>query len=355
MDIKFLNNKQLILYHCISGSRAYGLATENSDIDQRGVFLLPPALFYSLNVVEQINDDKNDIVFFEIKKFIDLLAKNNPNILELLFSPPDCILFEDKALKNLRNITVLSRLCKESFAGYARTQIKKAKGLNKKIHQPMSKERKTVLDFCYVLKGQGSQPLLQWLKERNFSQENCGLINLPQMKDVYALFYDNIGRLNYSGVVKDELSNDVSLSSIPKGEEVSNYLYFNKDGYSKYCKEHSAYWEWVKIRNEERYENTLSHGMGYDTKNMMHTFRLLAMAEEIARFQKLWVRREDREFLLGIKKGMYTYEELVEMAEEKIERIEDLYLQSDLPEKPDVESLENELINIRNRFYQKKQ
>lgn len=50
---------------------------------------------------------------------------------------------------------------------------------------------------------------------------------------------------------------------------------------------------------------------------MMHTFRLLNMAEEIAREGIVNVRRGDREFLLKIRSGVFSYEELVELANEK--------------------------------------
>jgi hypothetical protein len=61
---------------------------------------------------------------------------------------------------------------------------------------------------------------------------------------------------------------------------------FNKDSYSIYCREYKEYQEWEKKRNEQRYQSTLSHGKSYDAKNMMHTFRLLNMAEEIAYISK---------------------------------------------------------------------
>ncbi len=40
MIIEDLKNKNLILFQAISGSRSFGLATENSDTDIRGVYYL---------------------------------------------------------------------------------------------------------------------------------------------------------------------------------------------------------------------------------------------------------------------------------------------------------------------------
>ena len=93
----------------------------------------------------------------------------------------------------------------------------------------------------------------------------------------------------------------MSLSSVPKDEQPIAMLYFNKDGYSVYCKQYKGYWDWVSKRNEDRYNTTMTHGKKYDSKNMMHVFRLLLVAKEIATEGKINVFRKDRDFLLAIK------------------------------------------------------
>ena len=148
-------------------------------------------------------------------------------------------------------------------------------------------------------------------------------------------------------------SNEVSTSSVPKGMEASGIMSFNRDGYSVYCREYREYWEWVDKRNNERFENTVSHGKNYDAKNMMHVFRLLDMAEEIAKQKQVITRRPNREFLLNIRKGDFMYEDLVKQAEEKIEKIHELYKKSDLPEAPNKDQVENLLIEMRREFYTK--
>ncbi len=140
-----------MLLDCISGSHAYSLNIQSSDIDKKGVFILPKQEFYGFDGQDQAANETNDEVYFEIKRFIDLLTKNNPNILELLSTPANCILFRHTLMDMIKPSDFLSKLCLSTFAGYAQTQIKKAKGLNKKINKPMEKERKSVLDFCYVI------------------------------------------------------------------------------------------------------------------------------------------------------------------------------------------------------------
>lgn len=349
MELEKLRNSGWIAMECISGSRAYGLATPESDTDIKGVFVLPKSEFYGLDYLEQVSNPSNDIVFYELRRFVDLLSKNNPNILELLATPEESILFKDPLLDQLRVEDFLSKLCLQSFGNYAMAQIKKAKGLNKKIMNPIEKEKKGVLDFCYVVEGQGSVSLSDFLVKNQLRAEDCGLSKIPHMHEVYGLYYEP--GCEFSGVVNSVEANDVCLSSIPKGLKPVAIFSFNKSGYSSYCKDYKEYWDWVENRNQARYENTKSHGKNYDSKNMMHTFRLLNMAEEIGERGELRIWREDRDFLLAIKAGAYSYEDLVKMAEFKMENLQKIYNDSTLPNGPDITKVNLVLSQLRESFY----
>lgn len=200
-----------------------------------------------------------------------------------------------------------------------------------------------------MVKGQGSVPAKQWLTEHGLNQEECGLVRIDHMRDVYTIFHvpQSDETTKFRGIYSGETADDVLLSSIPKGLPPKAILSFNKDGYSIYCKDYKDYWTCVGERNEEHYSNTISHGKNYDSKNMMHVFRLLNMAEEIARFKKVNVRRPEREELLKIRGGEFLYEDLVKQAEEKISRIIELFKNSDLPEAPDPSAAQNLLVQIR--------
>jgi hypothetical protein len=245
------NNQQVLLLQCISGSKAYGLDTPQSDTDIKGVFALGKNEFYGLQYTEQVANPSNDIVYYELKRFVELLVRNNPTILELLSTPSDKVLYRHPVMDLIRPEMFLSKLCLQSFAGYAQSQIKKAKGLNKKIFNPIDEKRKNILDFCYIIEGYSSIPLQVWLRRNTYFQENCGLINIPHSKDIYAVFYQS--------QTKEKLCEICS---------------------------------------------------GDDAKNMMHTFRLLNMAEEIALEKRIHVFRKDREFLLKIRNGEFLYDDL---------------------------------------------
>lgn len=351
LNIQFLRENNLILLECISGSKAYNLDVPTSDTDIKGVFYLPKDNFFGLHYVPQIANETNDIVFYEVGRFIELLSKNNPNILELLETPEDKVLTKHPIMEKIKTKDFISKKCKDTFGGYAFTQVRKARGLNKKIVNPIAKEKKLVLDFCYILNKQGSIPLSQWLDEERKAQENIGLVNVPHFKDTYCLYYDDSNQLGYNGVMKKESATSVLLSSIPKDEKPLTHLQFNQDGYIKYCKDYKEYWDWVDKRNESRYVSNIQHGKNYDSKNMMHTFRLLDMAEEILTEEKINVKRENRDELLRVRNGEWQYDELIEMAKSKMSLVEKACSTSNLPDEPDYEMIEDLLIGIRKELY----
>ena len=90
---------------------------------------------------EQVNSPTNDTVYYELNRFIRLLRDNNPNILEELYVPEDKILLMSERIKPLydNRDKFLTTKCRNTFGGYSISQIKKARGLNKKIVNPVDK------------------------------------------------------------------------------------------------------------------------------------------------------------------------------------------------------------------------
>ncbi len=115
-----------VLYRCVSGSRAYGLETEDSDTDLRGVYLAPAELQWSLfGAPEQFEENAGQWVVWELQKFLVMALKANPNILECLYSPlVDKITPLGEELLALRD-RFLSQMIFQTFNGYAMSQFKK--------------------------------------------------------------------------------------------------------------------------------------------------------------------------------------------------------------------------------------
>lgn len=351
LTIEILKKENLILFECISGSKAYNLATENSDTDIRGVFYLPKNNFYGLEYQAQISNETNDIVYYEIGRFIELLLKNNPSCLELLATPEEFIQYKSPLLMELNYTDFISKDIEKTFVGYALSQIKKAKGLNKKFLNPIDKKRKTVLDFCYCIEHGKTIKLSDWLDKNNLKQEFCGLTKIAHAKDLFALYYSHNNA--YSGIVKDETNDDIRLSKVPKTEKPIVLLTFLKDEYSNYCKHYKEYWEWINLRNENRYTTNLDHGKNYDSKNMMHTIRLLKVAKELLETSVLNIKRiDDRAELLAIKNGKYSYEEIIKMVDILQKDIEKLSHNNKLPATINQAKALQFLINLRTKLYE---
>ena len=78
-----------IIYRCQVGSKAFGLASEDSDDDLRGIYLPPARLHWSLRrLPEQLEftEQERDEVYWELEKFLRLALKANPNVLETLWT-----------------------------------------------------------------------------------------------------------------------------------------------------------------------------------------------------------------------------------------------------------------------------
>lgn len=397
--IKDLEKEGSIVYKYIAGSYSQNLYTEGvSDIDYHGIYFAPIETIIGLGTYyqEEISDEKHDETYHEFGKWMTLISKGNPDAMESLFIPERMVVGEvhpviRKVLENRDKF--ISKQVVKALAGYAFDQVKKARGLNKKIVKKVN-ERKDVLDFCYTFKGQGSQPIKEWLKENGLDQKYCGLVNIPNMPHTYGVYYDfaayfkfesinwvhdwytgnspyrkffpSVSKqqgiqyridhndfFGYSGIVHpDELekSNEVRLSSIPKGETPICFMTYNKDAYTCHCREYKEYQEWVEKRNQKRYSK--AEEAGYNQKNMCHCIRLLTMAKEISEGKgfNLW-RTDDRDFLMGIKNGDYTYEYLIDYAEKLLADVEKNLPNSELPDEVDKDFVNDLLVESRKEYY----
>ena len=392
--LKFIEDKSpgaTPLLLVIRGSHAYGTNVETSDTDYSGVFIQKIEDIIGFNYVEQINDDKNDTVIYEIQRFLQLLASNNPTVLELLNTPEDCILYKhpifDEVLNN-RDIFI-TKICAKSFGGYGKMQIQKAKGQNKKQNWEKDKvTRKDVLDFVYVIDGPKSIPWKKWngdsIERYIYEEKFCGVTNVTNARDVYAVYFDERAALCHSEVYSEEYrnklkqelkekgypmgfgykglvktgeganvaeSNALRLSSIPKGEEPICNILYNKDGYSEHCKDFKSYEDWLANKNEARWVDVKSHGQKIDGKNMMHSKRLMSMAREIAEGKGINVRRFDAEYLISIRRGEIDLETLIAEVEKEIVEIDELFANSNLPDSVDKNFVNDLLIKIRKNIY----
>ena len=340
-----VRREDVLVFDTVAGSHAYGTAIDGSDEDRRGVFIATPGLLTGLDSIEQVSDERSDQVYYEFGRFMDLCLKNNPNALELLGMPDDCVRLRHPVLERLEPSLFLSKLCEKTFGEYAMGQIRKARGLNKKIVNPQPEKRHPMLAFCHVPDGQGSIPVLDWLAARSIKPADCGLTAVRNAAGMFAIYH--APGAAYRGLVSPKDPDALVFSSVPKDAAPIAWMHFNEDAFKAHCKAHREYWQWVANRNEERFATNASHGKGYDSKNLMHTLRLLEMAGEIAREGVLRVRRPNRDFLLQVRAGEFSYEWLVGRAEKLHAGLADAYINSDLPDAPDRMRINALLVELR--------
>lgn len=437
LTIQEIDGSHLMLYKYIRGSHAYGLQTKNSDIDTAMVYIEPieHIIDLGINYQEQVQDTKGDNVGYELNKFMRLLLTSNPTMLESLFIDDEFILYEHPIITEIKKHRdkFVTKACFKPFLGYSYEQINKCRGLNKRFLQEKI-ERKEPLDFAFTFRKQGSTKILNWLEHRGMKQKYCGLVNIPNMDCMYALFYDwgnhflnekitldmllsakrntnenetielihqlkhdetlseskkkelekriefiqlgNMARfissfynmehdpynenfafwyesqkpLGYKGMTgEDHMSNELRLSSIEKDAVPLCHIHYDKDKYSSHCKDYRNQKEWEENRNPERYKENC--GKMFDRKNVMHAVRLIHMGIEITKGEGFNVNRKniDRDFLLKIRSGDTSYKEIIEYIENKRKEMYDLMEKSTLPEKIDVEFVNNLLLDIRKK------
>ncbi|MEU3915790.1 nucleotidyltransferase domain-containing protein [Streptomyces sp. NPDC029721] len=114
------------IYSCVTGSRAFGLATEASDTDRRGVFLAPTPLFWRFEKPPtHVEGPREEEFSWELERFCELALRANPNVLECLHSPlVDRLTPVGEELVSLRD-AFLSRRAHTTFSRYAVSQHRK--------------------------------------------------------------------------------------------------------------------------------------------------------------------------------------------------------------------------------------
>lgn len=118
-----------IILEGVVGSTAYGLATENSDIDVKGVYLLPTSKVLSLRFnpekTSKVNTDP-DWSYHEVGKFMKMIAGGNPTYSELLWLEDYTILNPiGKMLVENREIFLSTSAVLNAYRGYAFGQAMK--------------------------------------------------------------------------------------------------------------------------------------------------------------------------------------------------------------------------------------
>ena len=287
-----------VIFETVHGSRAYGLATESSDTDLRGVFVPARIRFTGFLEGPDQLEPSAERVLYEIRKFFRLAAACNPTVIEVLFTDPgDHVTVSAEGGKLLdRRREFLSRRAGDSFGRYGLAQL----------HRIRTHRR--------------------WLLSPPVKKPQRGEYGLPERS---AISRDEQGAVE--AMIAD---GRVAEADLP-----ASFLDVldRERRYRGALREWQQYEEWTRNRNPIRAELERRHG--YDTKHAMHLIRLLRMAVEILSTGEVHVRRRDADELVAVRRGALSFEALLEQADGLGAQLKALSAASPLPSLPDEDCL----------------
>lgn len=297
------------------GSHLYGTETEDSDIDYMGIMIAPEDYYFGLYKIDEIDlsveskldtgkNDENaiDRKFYELKNFVNLSLKNNPNILELLYADDKSIIFKNvyyDILQKSRDLFLSKKEIYDRFISYANSQKHKM-----------------------IIKLENYEQLaaaLEFFEKQNPNEYIVMFRDDPQVKKFFVEKGSHfiIGDLNFQ-----------------KHMMVKKVVNIIKERLSK-----------ITNRNEL----VLKHG--YDTKFASHLIRLLSEGETLLKTGKLEFPLPNADFILDVKNGKYELEELLSIADDYEDSLKTAYDDSSLPEEPRFDEVNGLITDMIRSFF----
>jgi uncharacterized protein len=253
------------------GSEAHGLYIPggHGGVDDRDLMgiVIPPKNYYlgmhRWEVAEAINGPW-DVVLYELRKFVHLLCKQNPNVLQLLWLEDEDYLSIPKRNRFFGANLVRARLlfrhatyARSSFVGYAHGQLK----------------RMTAFDAT----------------------------SMQRIVDLEAMLTDH--GINLGHAAEGKLRNERPDVQVL----VDQYVGMRRT----YHKAYMGAKRWAMVQK-----------IGYDPKNAAHLIRLLHLGYEYLTTGHMQVRRTwDREMLIEMKQGLWPLDAIQAHADEWFKKV----------------------------------
>jgi predicted nucleotidyltransferase len=354
----------------LGGSHSYGFATPESDYDYRGLAIPPLDSYIGLqSKFEQcVDTDKNkhvhthfpadllgpdpDMQIMEITKFMRLACQNNPSILEVLFTDEQYWVIKkdvmDPLLENRHKL--LSKACKARFCSYSLSQLRRMQRHRRWIVSPPDR-KPTREEFGLPQQGILSPDQMgaaESLIGKRVDEFMVDQTHLPDdVKIELSVSTRRILKAVWSAIHMDEFpigdgqrfesTKDALYWGAAKEQFSDNFIEaLNRERrYRSAKREWDSYQHWLRTRNPARAEIERKYGM--DLKHAVHLIRLMRTCREILESGRVNVLRPDAAELLAIRNGAWTYEQIVEFAENEDRELDELVKKSDLPKVPDVD------------------
>jgi uncharacterized protein len=348
------------MFLTIHGSQAFGMATELSDLDLKGVCVPPKSvredLFHGFDQAENapfVEDQfgrlrnpanpKMESTIYSLRKYVSLAALVNPTILELMWVDPKFVQIQHPAWNELvrHRKLFLSRKARQTYLGYAKQQVAKIERHRKWLKleaapvKPMREQFGLKNPDVAREFGESDRFIRRQIETWNFSEYDG--IDEDRRHDIKELCWDLVFNLCQSAKTNWENWPDayyqaalVKLQNVVQMPKDVLGLINAEKRYHDALKEWNGYQHWATERNAARKELEQKHG--FDTKHACHLVRLLRQGIEVLETGELTVLRPDAAELLGIRNGAWSYERTVEYAAEMEAKLADAEKRSPLPQ-----------------------
>lgn len=308
-----MRDKEAKLFSMVSGSFLYGTNIEGSDRDFKKV-VVPSAreialqqahwTSYHRKTNKNPNKEKNkpldiDIEVFSLKGFLQMAMEGQTVAVEMLFAPESKIIHKGDAWEEiLRNKHKLIHSGITSFVGYCQTQAKK-----------------------YSVKGDRINALKLFLEKTSRWDDHSKL----------------------------ELYRDDILSAAKETPYINIITQEGKNGpedYLELCNKKTPLTAIVKYAAKQADTRLVEYGKramiaahedGVDWKALMHAVRVATEAEELLLTGHITLPLKNRDLLLRIRNKEFSFQEVSEMIEAGLVRVEEALSKSTLPKEPDRE------------------
>lgn len=319
-EYKFIHsNENLgenIIYLTLSGSIGYGTNLDNSDIDLRGITIERKENTYGLQSFEQFEDTETDTVIYGLKKFVSLALKGNPNILELLGTKDEHIIYMNKygeALRKNRELFLSKRVI-YTFGNYATAQLRRLQNALARDEYPQEEKERHILNTINNQMNHFSS---------NYKEFPNGSIKL---------YIDKSDKQEK----ETEILMDINIDKYPL-----------RDFSSIYSEMNNIVRDYDKLNHRNRKKDD-----GKLLKHAMHLIRLLIMGTEILKTHEINTYRvEEHDLLVDIRKGKYSYDELFGLVELYDFNFKEASVNTTLPKEPNEEQVEELLISLYEEYY----
>lgn len=370
MDFDLRRHTELLT---LSGSRAYGLHTEASDVDLRGVAIPPVRRVLSMHAPFEQADQADEIAVFHddltaeeqaiasrtklegsvyaLRKLARLASDCNPNILDVLYCRDAevrrCTPIGE-ALRASRSL-FLSARARHSYAGYATAQLKRIRTHRSWLldppERPPSREDFGLPEMP-VIPGQ-QLAAAEAAVRKQIDRWEIDFASLPGSRIV--ALKEEIARV----LAEKEIGADETFASAARhvglGENFIEHMQQERQ-YANAHRRWKQFKRWERSRNPERAALEARHG--YDTKHAAHLVRLLRMGFEVLTTGEVHVWRgdRDREELLAVRAGAWSYERLIEETDGERARLEALPEERVVvPAQADVDAIDALVIDLLGR------